>query len=200
MTIGTDGHVSDARVVRSAGSLDEPALAAVRQWEFDVTRVRNGDAVSVIYTVDVRVPAAPAPPPAAKPSTPAAPPAAPPKPSETGRSAAPPAPDPQEEIRAVLGRYKAAWESLNPDAIARVQALSPGEVAELRRFMSTANGYQVDLAVKSITVDPSGRTAVAHVAMVRRFVPKIGRAPSPQQASEVRLEKRGDAWVVVNIQ
>ena len=192
--------MSDARVVRSAGSLDEPALAAVRQWEFEVTRVRNGDAVSVIYTVDVRVPAAPAPPPAAKPSTPAAPPAAPPKPSETGRSAAPPAPDPQEEIRTVLGRYKAAWESLNPDAIARVQALSPGEVAELRRFISTANGYQVDLTVKSITVDPSGRTAVAHVAMVRRFVPKIGRAPSPQQASEVRLEKRGDAWVVVNIQ
>ena len=200
LTIGPDGHVSDARVVRSAGSLDEPALAAVRQWEFEVTRVRNGDAVSVIYTVDVRVPAAPAPPPAAKPSTPAAPPAAPPKPSETGRSAAPPAPDPQEEIRTVLGRYKAAWESLNPDAIARVQALSPGEVAELRRFISTANGYQVDLTVKSITVDPSGRTAVAHVAMVRRFVPKIGRAPSPQQASEVRLEKRGDAWVVVNIQ
>jgi TonB family protein len=200
LTIGTDGHVSEARVVRSAGSLDEPALAAVRQWEFEVTRVRNGEAVSVIYTVDVRVPAAPAPPPVTKPSTPAAPPAAPPKPPETGRAAAPPAPDQQEEIRAVLGRYKAAWESLNPDAIARVQALSPAEVSELRRFMATANGYRVDLAVKSIAVDPSGRTAVAHVVMVRSFVPKIGRAPSPQQASEVRLEKRGDTWVVVNIQ
>jgi len=100
----------------------------------------------------------------------------------------------------VLGRYKAAWESLNPDAIARVQALSPGEVSELRRFMATANRYQVDLAVKSIAVDPSGRSAVAQVAMVRRFVPKIGRAPGPQQASEVRLEKRGDTWVVVSVQ
>ena len=201
LTIGTDGHVIDARVVRSSGSLDEPALAAVRQWEFDVTRGRNGEAVSVIYTVDVKVPAAPAPPPAAKPSTPAAPPpAAPAKSSETGRAAAPPPPDQQEEIRAVLGRYKAAWESLNPDAIARVQALSPGEVSELRRFMATANRYEVDWAVKSIVVDPSGRTAVAQVAMVRRFVPKIGRAPGPQQASEVRLEKRGDTWVVVSVQ
>jgi TonB family protein len=33
-TIGTDGKVTDVRVVRSSPMLDEAAIAAVRQWEF----------------------------------------------------------------------------------------------------------------------------------------------------------------------
>jgi TonB family protein len=50
--IGPDGHVQDARILRSIPLLDASALEAVRQWEFTQTTV-NGVAVPVIMTVTV---------------------------------------------------------------------------------------------------------------------------------------------------
>jgi protein TonB len=51
-TIGADGRVKDAHVLRSVPLLDEAALAAVRQWVYTPTRL-NGEPVSVIMTVTV---------------------------------------------------------------------------------------------------------------------------------------------------
>jgi periplasmic protein TonB len=51
-TIGTDGRVADAKVLRSIPLLDQAALDAVRQWEYAPTRL-NGQAVPVIMTVTV---------------------------------------------------------------------------------------------------------------------------------------------------
>lgn len=51
-TIDTAGHVSDARVLRSIPLLDQAAVDAVRQWEFEPTYL-NGVAVPVIMTVTV---------------------------------------------------------------------------------------------------------------------------------------------------
>jgi len=50
--IDVDGHVYDAKVLRSIPELDQAALDAVRQWEFTTTEV-NGVAVPVIMTVTV---------------------------------------------------------------------------------------------------------------------------------------------------
>jgi protein TonB len=52
-TIGTDGHVQDARVLRSIPLLDAAALDAVRQWEFSPA-LFNGVPVPVIMTITVR--------------------------------------------------------------------------------------------------------------------------------------------------
>ncbi len=206
LTIGGDGRVTDARVVKSVSkALDDAAVTAAKQWEFIPAR-RNGEPVALIYPVSVpfrladtvrtppAVPGASVP----RPSPPS--PAAPaPKPADASRSA-PPAPDPREEIQAVLRRYKAAWEALNPQALDSVQALSQEEAENVRRFMESANSYRLDLSVQSIAVDPSGRSAVARVDMTRNFRPKIGRSPGPQRGtSNVRLEKRGDAWVITAI-
>lgn len=49
-TIGVDGKVKDAKVLRSIPQLDQAALDAVRQWEFTPTLL-NGVAVPVIMTV-----------------------------------------------------------------------------------------------------------------------------------------------------
>src|SRR6185369_6691169 len=49
-TIGPDGRVSSARVIRSIPLLDAAAVAAVRQWEFTPT-VIDGRAVPVVMTV-----------------------------------------------------------------------------------------------------------------------------------------------------
>ena len=52
-TIGPNGKVQDARVLRSIPLLDAAALDAVRQWEFTPTLL-NGVPVPVIMTVTVQ--------------------------------------------------------------------------------------------------------------------------------------------------
>ena len=52
ITIGTDGRVQEARIVNSDPQLDETALEAVRQWEYEPTRV-NGVLVALTMTVIV---------------------------------------------------------------------------------------------------------------------------------------------------
>ena len=51
-TIGIDGRVTNARVLRSVSLLDQAAIDAVRQWEFTPTLL-NGVPVPVIMTVTV---------------------------------------------------------------------------------------------------------------------------------------------------
>lgn len=51
-TIGVDGAVVDATVLRSVPLLDEAALTAVRQWRYTPTRL-NGEPVAVVMTVTV---------------------------------------------------------------------------------------------------------------------------------------------------
>jgi protein TonB len=51
-TIDTSGLVSDARVLRSIPLLDQPAIDAVKQWEFTPTLL-DGRPVPVIMTVTV---------------------------------------------------------------------------------------------------------------------------------------------------
>lgn len=51
-TIGTDGTVTDARVLRGQPLLNEAAVAAVRQWQYAPT-LSNGVPVPVILTVTV---------------------------------------------------------------------------------------------------------------------------------------------------
>jgi protein TonB len=51
-TIGPNGRVQDAKVLRSIPLLDQAALEAVKQWEFTPTLL-NGVPVPVIMTVTV---------------------------------------------------------------------------------------------------------------------------------------------------
>ena len=52
VTIGTNGKVQDAKVIHSIPQLDLAALEAVRQWEYEPTRI-NGALVALIMTVVV---------------------------------------------------------------------------------------------------------------------------------------------------
>jgi TonB family protein len=51
-TIGEDGKVADAKVVRSVPLLDQAALDAVRQWEYMPTLL-NGVPVPVVTTITI---------------------------------------------------------------------------------------------------------------------------------------------------
>jgi protein TonB len=55
LTVGTDGSVTDARVLRSIPLLDDAAVEAVRQWRFEPTLL-NGRPVPVKMTVTVTFP------------------------------------------------------------------------------------------------------------------------------------------------
>jgi TonB family protein len=52
ITIGTDGRIREARILRSIPLLDQAALDAVRQWRYEPTLL-NGMPVPVIMTVTV---------------------------------------------------------------------------------------------------------------------------------------------------
>jgi len=51
-TIGVDGQVMGARILKSVPLLDEAALAAVRQWRYSPTLL-NGSPVPIVMTVTV---------------------------------------------------------------------------------------------------------------------------------------------------
>src|SRR6478736_3143338 len=51
-TIGVDGTVTDAQVLKGVAELDDAALAAVRQWRFEPVWL-NGEPVPVIITLTV---------------------------------------------------------------------------------------------------------------------------------------------------
>lgn len=51
-TVGEDGKVIDARVLRSVPMLDQAALDAVQQWEYTPS-LRNGIPVPVVMTVTI---------------------------------------------------------------------------------------------------------------------------------------------------
>lgn len=55
ITIGTDGRVTDARVLRGIEMLDDAAIAAVRQWRYEPTHL-NAVPVPVVMTVTVSFP------------------------------------------------------------------------------------------------------------------------------------------------
>jgi TonB family protein len=52
VVIDVQGRVASAEVIRSIGPLDEAALAAVRKWEYEITKV-DGKPVSVRLTVPI---------------------------------------------------------------------------------------------------------------------------------------------------
>ena len=52
VTIGADGKVHNARVLQSIAVLDQAALDAVRQWEFEPSRL-DGAAVAVTMVIIV---------------------------------------------------------------------------------------------------------------------------------------------------
>jgi periplasmic protein TonB len=64
-TLGTDGKVTDVKVLRSIPLLDQAAIDAVRQWEYTPTLL-NGVAVPVRMSVTVNFTLKP---PAAPPAT-----------------------------------------------------------------------------------------------------------------------------------
>ena len=107
--VDVDGTVSEAKILRSAGILDQAALDAVRQWQFTPTLL-NGQPV----------PPPPPPPPPAPVKDPQAPPQPPPPPPP------PPAPPSDDDPLRVGGNIK------EPKKVKHVAPVYPPEAQEAR--------------------------------------------------------------------
>ena len=193
--------------------LDAAAIPAVRQWEFKPPR--NGETpVNVLYTVQVpfNLPEGSKPlssPPGATVPSPSAPvtrpiEAAKPAPPPASPTAPAPARDPRADdasIRDTLRGYQAAWQALDLSALQRVQALSEEQAERVRATMAGARSYLIEVTVQDITIDPSGKTASARCMVRRRYQPRSGFSRDVPPTSEtIRFEKRGDAWIITNLQ
>ncbi len=146
---------------------------------------------------------------APRPSTPPAPKPveATPKTAETKPPDPKPEPSPRDlraeamnEIRAVLKRYEAAWESLNYEALAAVQRLSAREAETVRTFMRNTREYQIEMSSPEIELGPDGRRATARATVTRRQARPIGSGDNvTTQSTTFQLERSGDRWMIVAI-
>jgi TonB family protein len=198
LTIAPDGTVSDARVTQPVAPLiDAAALTAARQWQFAPTFI-DGRPVPVIQTVTVTItaPERVAPPRA----SPVKPP--PPPPTTSAPPPAPPARSPVDNaaaIHEVLRRYQSAWQSLDAEALRRVQALSDSEARRIQQTMASADSYQVEMEIEDLDVAADGRRASARARVTRRFNPRVGQSEAQTVTNTFELEKRGDAWIITRI-
>ena len=148
--IDADGTVSGARILRSAGILDQAALDAVRQWQFTPTLL-NGQPVPVIISTTVSfrlgadgqpVPPPPPPPPPVPVKDPHAPPQPPPPPPP------PPAPPSDDDPLRVGGNIK------EPKKVKHVAPIYPPEAQEAR-----IQG----IVILEVLIDPDGKVTSARV-------------------------------------
>jgi hypothetical protein len=57
----------------------------------------------------------------------------------------------------------------------------------------------MDIVDPQITIDPDNRTATVISAITRRFRPRVGNAQTSRVTNTLRLERRGDTWVIVSV-
>lgn len=143
ITIGTDGRVTDARIVRSIPMLDQAALSAVRQWVYDARALTAPMTVTVSVPFGVTTPAAAGP---TAPPPPGPPAAAVPARGDAGRSN-PPSRD--------LTDLRRRAESGNVDAMLELSwhlfaGKSPAAFGEAAKLLQSAANAGVPVAMNNL--------------------------------------------------
>jgi ketosteroid isomerase-like protein len=107
---------------------------------------------------------------------------------------APPPPNEREAVLTALGHFRAAYESLDADAVAQV---FPGvDLPELRRAFKQykSMSVQIDTGACQTTIDGDRATATCNVTRV--IHPKAGESQSLSQRETFQLRKAQQSWVV----
>ena len=203
--IGPDGRVTDARVMRGVHQqLDEAAVAAVRQYEFQPSTL-NGQPIGVIHSVAVPfiLPPDPVKPPATVPGTPRSLPTSPPPPAK---------PDPPKEttpprdlraeaiadINATLRRWEAAREAGDFAALQQVQRFPPAEARRMQDLIRNQRELILDISDIAVTLGPNLQQATVTCTIKQQFRPNIGGRQENTGKAVFEMEKRGDAWQIVS--
>jgi serine/threonine-protein kinase len=204
--IGPDGRVTDARVLKGVHQqLDEAAVAAVRQYEFQPSTI-NGQRVTVIHSVTVPfiLPPDPVKPPATVPGTPRSLPTSPPPPpvKPEAPKETPPARDLRAEaiadIHATLRRYEAAREAQDFAALQQVQRFSADEARRQQENMKNTRELVLDISDIVVTPDPGLQRATVTCTIRMQFRPHRGFGENRTDKATFELEKRGDSWIITS--
>ena len=205
--IGTDGRVTDAKVMRGVDPvLDEAAVAAVRQWEFQPSTL-DGQPVSVVHSVPITFTAPPDPvkPPSTVPGTPRSLPTSPPPPPA-------PKPDPPKEtapprdlraeaineIHATLRRYEAAREARDFNALQQVQRFSAAEARQMQEIMKGTRELQLDISDVAVELIPNLQQAKVTCTIRTQFRGQVSGLQDTTRKAAFDMEKRGDGWLIVS--
>jgi eukaryotic-like serine/threonine-protein kinase len=129
------------------------------------------------------------------PVTPAPAPAPPP---ERPVATAPAPPPDNQAIVDTLRRYDAAYRALDIAALLRVfPSLGRQQVDQLRRTFEGMASYEMD--TRAGRVDIAGDTATVRATVTRRLTPRVGAPFASEDATEFRLRRAGNGWVIESV-
>jgi hypothetical protein len=108
-----------------------------------------------------------------------------------------PAPTDADRIRETVRLYETAQTQLDPDLYVRV---FPGvDRSRVEQAFGSFRSQSVQFEIRKIDVGPGGTTAEVSGFETRMAVPKAGNDVRVTADRVLRLEKRGDAWIITAI-
>jgi len=154
-----------------------------------------------VPTAPTPVPTVPTPVPTVPTPVPAVPPPAPAVPSPPIEPPPPPRVDERAAIERTLRAYEAAWASLDPEAIRRVQDFTGADMTRVRASMAGARQFQVSVQIQDVRLAADGRHAAVTASVRRVLIPKIAaRTTDSSTKNTFTMEKRGDTWFIVTLE
>jgi ketosteroid isomerase-like protein len=97
-----------------------------------------------------------------------------------------------------LARYRAAYQSLDADAVARV--FTGADVRDLRRAFKQAKSMSVGIDLAGCETAVTGDTATAACSVTRVTEPKAGERMTRSQRETFHLRRTPSGWVVERVQ
>jgi serine/threonine-protein kinase len=143
----------------------------------------------------------PAPPPVARPQP--EPPRSPDQPPAADRTAAPESdkargPSDSDAILDTLGRYEAAYESLDASRVLDVfPALGRDQVDQLRASFTRMTAYQIE--IRDARVEVRDTHATVHAIVERHMTPRVGKPVMNAVDTEFQLRRDGSRWVITAV-
>ena len=98
----------------------------------------------------------------------------------------------------MLRQYEAAYAAKNVDAVQRVRILSAADAKALRATFADALEYRISLDKLDVNLSADRRQAVVTASMAQVVTTRSGRRTSTS-VSVFTLEKRGSAWLIVDV-
>jgi len=105
-----------------------------------------------------------------------------------------------QAISQMLRRYEDAWASLNPDEVLRLHQMSGAAAATVQNSLKAAREYRLEIQNPIVQLDADGQRATVTATMKRSFVPRGAKPQSGETRNVLTLVKRGDTWVIANLQ
>ncbi|HEY3204245.1 MAG TPA: protein kinase [Thermoanaerobaculia bacterium] len=103
----------------------------------------------------------------------------------------------QEKIRETVHRYEQAQSSLDADLYSRI--FPSADRGRIQQAFESFRSQSVQFEVRRIQIDPGGTRAEVYGYEKRAAVPRAGSEQRMDSERVMRLEKRGEGWVITSL-